>query len=134
MPVLPSTRRGVARSFAESAKARFSRTGPFGACQGPHDRRSVRREAVDQPAAAGHGERRHAAAAARVRRIPGLHGRRIIEAEPVLVADHGGAVGPALGPVAAGHVLVGRESAALRVRAGENVVDVVVVEVVVDVV
>src|SRR5262249_34561131 len=65
----------------------------------------VRREAVEQAVAAGRLQCIEAAAARAVRGVPGLGGVVIAQADAVVMADHGRALG-AFGPVAAGHVLV----------------------------
>src|SRR5215467_15028647 len=58
-----------------------------------------------------------------MRRVPRL--RRVVVAQslPVVMADHRGALS-ALGPVAAGAILAGREGGAVRLRAGEHIVHV----------
>src|SRR5258705_13801571 len=84
-------------------------------------------EAIEQPAAAGAAQIGLAAAAvwsARgMRGIPRPCWRVVAQPLAVDVADHGRALGAA-GPVAAGAILTGRESAAFRGRAGQDVVTV----------
>src|SRR5205814_8677291 len=59
----------------------------------------------------------------RMRRIPRLGRRTVIESRPVGVSDHGYAL-TALGPVSACAVFAGGEGRSIRLRAGENVVHV----------
>ena len=67
------------------------------------------------------------AAAARpargMRRVPGFHRRRVVEAEPVGMADHGRPLRRAR-PVLAGAVLAGGKRGAVGLRAGEDIVAV----------
>src|SRR5262245_44675080 len=58
-----------------------------------------------------------------MRRVPRLRWLVVAQALPVVMTDHGRA-GGALGPVAAGAVVAGRERAAVRLRAGQDVVPV----------
>src|SRR5262245_18922318 len=91
------------------------------------EKNSVRREAVEQHVAAGALEVVLAAAAVRsarrMRRVPRLRGVVVAQADAVDVADHRGAL-PALGPVAAGLVVAGRNRGAVRLRAGQCVIHV----------
>src|SRR5262245_47035463 len=91
----------------------------------PEACRSVHREAVKQPGAAGAHEVRLAAAALRsargMRRVPGFRRRVVGEALAVDVAEHGRAL-RAAGPVAAGAILACGERRAVHLRAGEGVV------------
>src|SRR5688572_7494255 len=64
-----------------------------------------------------------AAATRGVGGVPRLRGVVVAQADAVVMADHRAAVA-ALGPVAAGHVLVARNGAAVGLRAGEDVVAV----------
>src|SRR5437016_11555757 len=90
-------------------------------------RASVRREAVEQAVAAGALEIVLAAAAVRpsrgMRRVPGLRRVVVAQALPVVMPDHRGALA-ALGPVAAGAILTGRERGAVGLRSGQDVVHV----------
>src|SRR3954454_2732826 len=88
---------------------------------------SVRREAVEQPVAAGAAQVGLAAAAvgsARgMRRIPRARRRVVTQSLAIDVPDHRGAL-RAAGPVTAGAGLSGRKGLAFRRRAGEHVVAV----------
>src|SRR3954454_22322889 len=88
---------------------------------------SVRREAVEQPIAAGAAQVGLAAAAVgsarRMRRIPGARRRVVTQSLAIDVPDHRGAL-RAAGPVAAGAVFADREGLAFRRGAGEHVVAV----------
>src|SRR5450759_2034460 len=83
----------------------------------------IRREAVEQPRAAGALEPVLAAAARGVRRVPRPARWVVGGAGAVAVAEHGGAVG-ARRPILASQVLVGWERLTVRLRAGQHVVHV----------
>src|SRR5262249_49619575 len=87
----------------------------------------MRREAVEQPVAAGALEIVLAAAAVRaarrVRGVPRLRGVVVAQTLSVVMADHRRALA-ALRPVAAGAIVAGRERGAVGLRAGEDVVHV----------
>src|SRR5256885_7051277 len=87
----------------------------------PRNSRSVRDEAVEQSRAAGGFQLVLAAAARAVRGIPGLHVARVLQPLQVLVADDRRAFA-ALGPVAAGGIAARGREAAVRIRAGQDVV------------
>src|SRR5215217_6191380 len=55
-------------------------------------------------------------------RVPGLGRWRLVLARAVVMAHHGHALGAALRPVAAGHVLIAGKGGAVCLRAGEDVV------------
>src|SRR5438309_313373 len=89
--------------------------------------RLFRGEAVEQAVAAGALEIVLAAASVRarrgMRRVAGLRRVVVAQALPVVLADHRGALA-ALGPVAAGAILTGRERGVVGLRAGQDVVHV----------
>src|SRR5262249_46283217 len=60
-------------------------------------------------------------ATGRMRRVPGLRRLVVAQAPAIDVSEHRSAL-RALGPVAAGAILACRESAAIRLRAGQRVV------------
>src|SRR5262245_55418901 len=93
--------------------------------------RLLRREAVEQAVAARAAHRVRAAAARRVRRVPGARRLGVAEPDAVVVADHGRAFA-ALRPVAAGHVLLAGNGAAVGRGAGEDIVPVRAVAAAVD--
>src|SRR5262245_7067809 len=96
------------------------------------DAPSIRREAVEQPGAAGRHQRWLAAALGGMRRVPGHRRRRLVEALAVVMADDGRA-GIGAGPVVAGRVLfTAADRAAVGRRAGEDVVRVRLVAAAVD--
>jgi hypothetical protein len=90
-------------------------------------RTSIHSKAIEHAGAAGGLEIVLRAAASgparRMRRIPRLGRRAVVEAGAVVMADHRG-TRPALGPVAAGAVVADGEGRAIRLRAGEDVVHV----------
>src|SRR6266850_6029930 len=87
----------------------------------------IRGEAVEQPIAAGAAQIGLATAAVwparRMRRIPRLRWRFLVQSRAVVVADHGRPLG-ALRPVAAGPVLAGWKRAAVRRGAGKHIVPI----------
>src|SRR5690606_27717224 len=85
---------------------------------------SLRREAVEQSRAAGAAQSLRMAAAGGMRRVPRPRPGVVDRSDPVVVARHGGAVGPALGPVATGHVGERRagKRGAVGTGTGEDVV------------
>src|SRR5262245_7842768 len=74
---------------------------------------SVGRKTIEQAGAAGGAQFGKAAAACRMRRVPGFRRRRVAYAGTVVVANKRGALA-ALGPVAAGPVIRNRECGAVR--------------------
>src|SRR6266851_8682716 len=82
---------------------------------------SIGREAVEQAGAAGRHQGGRIAGARGVRRVPRLRSIVVTQARAVGMAQHRVAFA-ALGPVAAGHVLVRREGGAIGLRAGKDVV------------
>src|SRR5215211_1840227 len=58
-----------------------------------------------------------------MRRVPRFRGIVVAQALAVMMADHRSPL-PALGPVAAGAILAGREGPAVRLRSGQDVVPV----------
>src|SRR5512138_3066323 len=85
---------------------------------------SLGREAVEQSRAAGAAQSLRMAAAGGMRGVPRLRPGVVDRPDPVVVARHRGAVGPALGPVATGPVCERRagKRGAVGTGPGEDVV------------
>src|SRR5215216_4382180 len=87
----------------------------------------IRGEAIEQAVASGAAQIGLAATAVRaargMRRVPRFRGIVVAQALAVMMADHRGAL-PALGPIAAGPILAGREGPAVRLRAGQHVMPI----------
>src|SRR5438105_6003637 len=81
----------------------------------------IGREAVEQPCTPGGLEELVAAAARRMRLVPGVRRRIVAQTQAIMVPEHRRAFG-AFRPVAARHVLGTRERSAIGFGAGEYVV------------